>query len=139
MEKIKIAYYLFFYKFYRLFRSLSEDGWADWKAVIVIQTLQWFLIAIILLQIEISHRASILLENNTKVWLILLAIALAILNYRIFLQKKKWKTYEHKFRKYSRQKNRIINFIIFCLVFAILIMLIFTYYQYSQVNWQKYR
>jgi hypothetical protein len=134
---MKKVYYLLFYKLYRLFKFLSEDGWADWKVVIVIQTLQLFVLAIVFLQIELITKSNVLPNGNPKIWAIPLAIALAIFNYYIFLHQKAWKIYENEFKKYSKQKNRVINLIVFCIVFGILSMLIFTYYQISQVDWHK--
>ena len=137
MEKLKKAYYLLFYKLYRAFISLSEDSWADWKAGLVIQTLQYFILFVIALQIEIISKDNIIPDFHPKIWEIPLAIVLAVFNYYVFLHKKRWKKYSTEFSLYSKKKNKIINTIVFFIVFGIVALLIFTFYQYSQIDWIK--
>lgn len=139
MEKIKKTYYLLFYKLYRFFKSISDDGFADWKAGLVIQTLQIFILLITAIQIELIGKINIIPNGDPKIWSVPLAIAFAIFNYYIFLNYKGWKVYEYEFKRYSKQKNRMINLIVFCFVFGILAILIFTFYQMSLIDWNKYR
>lgn len=139
MEKIKKTYYLFFYKLYRFFKSISDDDFADWKAGLVIQTLQLFILLTITGQIELITKDKIIPNGDPKIWAIPLAIVLAVFNYYVFLHFRGWEIYEDEFRKYTKKKNRPINFLVFCIVFGIFSILIFTFYQYSQVDWSKYR
>lgn len=136
---MKKAYYLLFYKLYRFFKTISEDGFADWKAGLIIQTLQYFILFIIIGQIELISKNDVIPSGDPKIWAVPLGIILAIFNYYVFLHYRGWKAYEDEFKMYSKQKNRIINFFVFCVVFGILSILIFTYYEYSQVDWSKYR
>jgi Na+-driven multidrug efflux pump len=136
MEKFKRAYYLFFYKLYQFFNSLSSDGWGDWKAGLVLQTLQYFILFIIILQIEIFTKNP-MPNIDPKIWAIPLGIIIASLNYYIFIYKGKWKLHEKEFKNYSKQKNRIANLIIFSIILVIFLLLILSYYQLSQINWSK--
>ncbi|GIV28663.1 MAG: hypothetical protein KatS3mg027_2477 [Bacteroidia bacterium] len=139
MEKIKKAYYLLFYKIYRFYKSMEDDGFADWKAGLVIQTLQIFVMFIIIGQTEIITKHKLIPAGDPKIWATPIAIMLAIFNYYIFLHRRNWKNYEEEFRSYSRQKNRLINFIVFCIIFGTLLLLIFTLYLYSKVDRTKYK
>jgi hypothetical protein len=137
MENLKKAYYLFFYKLYLVFNYLSEDSWGYWKAGLVIQTLQYFILFVIIMQIEIISKNYVIPDFDPKLWEIPLAIILAVFNYYVFLYKKDWKQYIDEFSRYSKKKNIIINIIIFFIVFGIVSLLIFTFYQYSQIEWIK--
>jgi hypothetical protein len=136
---MKKAYYLLFYKLYRFFKTISEDGFADWKAGLIIQTLQYFILFIIIGQIELISKNDVIPTGDPTIWAVPLGIALAIFNYYVFLHYKGWKAYENEFKMYSKQKSRVINFFTFFVIFGILSILIFTYYEYSQVDWSKYR
>lgn len=138
MEKFKKAYYLFFYKLYQFFHSLSNDGWEDWKAGLVLQTLQYFVLFIIVLQIEIFTKNPTP-NVDPKIWAIPLVIIIAIFNYYILIYKDKWKLHEKEFKNYSKQKNRMANFVTLCIVLGVFALLILSYFQLSQINWSKYR
>lgn len=131
------AYYLLFYQLYQFFKSVSDDGFADWKAGLVVQTLQIFVLLIIAIQIELISKINVIPGGDPKIWAIPLAIVLAIFNYYVFLHHKGWKLYEDEFKQYSKQKNRFINLTVFCFVFGILSLLIFTFYQMSLIDWSK--
>ena len=137
MKQMRKAYYLFFYKLYTLFKSFSKDGWEEWKAGLVIQTLQYFVLYIIILKIEMILRNSVIPNINPIIWELTLAATIAIFNYYIFLYKKKWKIYETEFNKYSKTQNTIINLIVFCIVIGVCAILIYTFYEYSQIEWNK--
>jgi hypothetical protein len=136
---MKKAYYLLYYKLYRLFKSIYDDGLADWKAGVIIQTLQIFILLIIYGQILVVSKKNIIPNVNPKLWAIPLAIFFALINYYIFLEKKFWKVYEGEFKRYSKNENLIINLSVFCFCFGILSILIITYYQISLIDWSKYR
>jgi len=57
MNKIIKAYYLFFYKLYRLFMSISNDGWENWKAFLVVCVLQGYLFYAIYIWIRIAIKS----------------------------------------------------------------------------------
>jgi len=138
MEKIKKAYYLLFYKIYRFYKSMEDDGFADWKAKLFIEILHIFILTIIVGQIQLITKWRIIPNEIPKIWII--PILLIIVNFTDkFFSFEKWKNYEEEFRSYSRQKNRLINFIVFCIIFGTLLLLIFTFYLYSKVDWTKYK
>ena len=139
MKRLKKAYCLLFFKLYQFFKSLPEKSFEEWKAGLVIQTLQLFVLGIIWIQITIITKNDIIPNTNPKIWIIPLALIIAILNYHVFLGKKIWKNYEMEFKSYSKKKNRVINFIVLCIVFGVFALLILSYYQLSQIDWSKYR
>lgn len=137
---MKKAYYLLFYKLYSFFKSISDDGFADWKSALVIQTLQIFGLLILFFQLILTTKNKNLLPNiDSKFIAIPLGIGLAIFNYYIFLHYKGWKEFEAEFKGYSKQKNLVINLTVFFTVFVVLAILIFTFYQMSLVDWSTYR
>ena len=139
MKNIKKAYYLLFYKLYRFFNTTSDDGFADWKAGLVIQTLQIFILLILVFQLILVSKKNLLPNGDAKIWAIPLSITLAIFNYYVFLHYKGWKVYEDEFKSYSKQKNWIINLMVLWTVFGIMAILIFTFYQMSLIDWSRYR
>ena len=118
---------------------MPENSFEEWKAGLVIQTLQLIVLGIIWLQITIITKNDIIPNINPKIWAIPLALIIAILNYHVFLGKKLWKNYEMEFKNYSKKKNRVINFIVLFIIFGIFALLILSYYQLSQIDWSKYR
>ena len=105
MKRLKKAYYLLFFKLYQFFKSLPENSFEEWKAGLVIQTLQLFVLGIIWIQITIITKNDIIPNINPKIWAIPLALIIAILNYHVFLGKKLWKNYEMEFKNYSKKKE----------------------------------
>ncbi len=136
---MKKLYYLLFYKLNCFFKTISDDSWSDWKAGLVIQTLQIFILLIFAGQMDLITKNNPILDWDPKMWGIPIAFGLALFNYSIFLHQRGWEIYEDEFKIYSKQKNIIINIIVFCIVFVIPSLLFYTYYQYSQVDWSKYR
>jgi hypothetical protein len=117
---------------------MEDDGFADWKAKLFIEILHIFILTIIVGQIQLITKWRIIPNEIPKIWII--PILLIIVNFTDkFFSFEKWKNYEEEFRSYSRQKNRLINFIVFCIIFGTLLLLIFTFYLYSKVDWTKYK
>jgi len=139
MEKIKKVYSLFFYKLYCLFKSQSEDGWEDWKALVVIGGLQGLLI------IEFYTWCDIIFKNNNiefsspRIVIALIAIIITAFNYYVLLYQDRWRQYEEEFKQYSDEKNKAINLLVFFFILLDLGSLIFAYYQMSLIDWSKYR
>ncbi|GIV29536.1 MAG: hypothetical protein KatS3mg028_0602 [Bacteroidia bacterium] len=79
MEKIKKAYYLLFYKIYRFYKSMEDDGFADWKAKLVIEILHIFILTIIVGQIQLITKWRIIPNEIPKIWII--PILLIIVNF----------------------------------------------------------
>ena len=135
----KKAYYLLFYKLYQAVKTTDDGiGLNDWKAGLIVQTLQYFILFSVVLQVEILSHKSVFPEVNPMIWAIPIAIFLAVFNYYAFLHNDKWKKYESEFISYPKPKMRISNIIVIFICFFIIVLLIFTFYQYSQVDWKKY-
>lgn len=139
MEKTKNAYYLLFYTLYRLFKSLSEDGWEAWKALIVISGLQGLLIVEFYTWCDIIFKNNNLEFSSPRIVITLLAIVITVFNYYALLHHGRWKKYEEEFKHYSDEKNKVINLSVFLFIIIVLGSLIFAFYQMSLIDWSKYR
>lgn len=128
MEKIKKAYYLFFYKLYSLFRYISESGWEDWKALLTIGVLQMYF------YVSLCTWADIILKDDYPIFiqssasLFVVTIVIAVSNYFVLLHKNRWKKYEEEFKRYSRGKNILISIVVFLITTLVLANLIFALY-----------
>jgi hypothetical protein len=130
---VKKAYYLLFYKLSRFWKTVSEDSWSDWKAGLIIQTLQYIILFIVIGQIEFVTSCNLYPNVYPILWALPLSILLVILNYYL-LSNSVRNAYEDEFRRYSNKKNTVINFIVFFFFIGIILLLILTLYQYSKVN-----
>jgi len=142
MKKVKKAYYLLFYKLYKSFESIDNltgmgYGLNDWKAGLVIQTLQICIIFFALNEINVFTYKNPFPETDPKLWIIPLCVIIAIINYFTFLHHDNWKKYVPEFSKYSRSFNLIINIIVVIICFGVFALLIFSYYQISKINWKE--
>ncbi|MEC5173871.1 hypothetical protein [Chryseobacterium nepalense] len=132
MEKIKKAYYYFFYKIYKSIEYTSElvggAFWTDFKAGLVIGALEiWFLISIGIYLVLITNKNIAELTLTQPIVFIPLIIIL-LLNYFSFIHTDKWKEYNNEFDQLSIKKNKIGGKIVWCTVVFIIINLFFSYY-----------
>jgi cytochrome b subunit of formate dehydrogenase len=131
------VYYFIFYCIYRFFESISRDNLSDWKAGLVIEILEISLLVTIIGQLEIIKKISIVTPVKSS-YLILPVVLLAFINYWTFLKKKGWKRYESEFQSYSRPQKVIFSTAVILIILLIVTGLIFTFYQYSQIDWKRY-
>jgi len=129
------AYYLFYYKIYRFLNAANSNdlGINDWSAAAVIEVLEIFILAIIYLQIEMKHRKP--LDINVSV-LVVAVLVPTLINSYFFLDENKWKRYEPEFVRFSRKKNVLINIVVLLVCLGIPALLVFTFYQDSQIDWR---
>lgn len=135
---MKRAYYFIFYKIYSFFKSISDDGWADWKAFVIIGSSQMLLFIELLIWYTIIFRTSINI-NKPKYIVIPITIFLAIANYYILLHKERWREYENEFKTHSKTKSLLAGWVVFLVLACVLGSLIFAFYQMSLIDWKKYR
>ncbi len=133
---MKKAYYLLFYKLYSFFKSISDDGFADWKALIIVSGSQVILIIELLVWWALLTKS---FADFSKYWLIIPVFSITILNYYIFLEKDRWKAYAKEFKQYPKRKSKVIGWLVFVFLLSILSSLIFAFYQMSLIDWSKYR
>lgn len=138
ISKVTKAYYLFFYKLYCFFKTLDELGTGfgllEWRAAVIIQTLQIFILFIISNEIEVFYHRETFSKGNPMIWIIPIAIALAFFNYYTFLYHDKWKNFEDEFKCYTKRKRVITSFIALLTVIGIPVLLIFSFFQYSYIH-----
>ncbi len=136
MKKIT---FLLFYKLNHFFRWVSEDGWSDWKALLVIQVLFAFLILSVDIYIKVLFKGSSLIMDLPKAYFIILFVAYSLLNYYYFLHEDRWKMYQNEFENYPKNKSRLISLLVLSFIILVLFSLIGAFYQMSLVDWSKYR
>ena len=135
---MKKIYYLLFYKLYRFWKAISDDGWSDWKALIVIEGINVFIILSIDIFIKVLFKFGFILELPKLTFIILFAI-ISVLHYYAFLHDDRWREYEEEFESYSSFKNKIINLSVLGFILIVVGVLIFAFYQMSLIDWSKYR
>jgi len=136
MRNIVKPIYLFFLEIYLFFESISDDGFSEWKAALVVQTLQIFILLILFGWLEIVSGGNIIPDGDPKLWGIPIAIGLAIINYRLFLRQSDLKTeYLNELKTLSRKKRAVVSALTITVCLSVVLLLVFTFYKYSQVNW----
>jgi hypothetical protein len=109
MEKIKKAYYYFFYKIYKSIEYTSEmvggAFWTDFKTGLVVGTLEIWLLASGLIYYSIIKDIKLNLTLTNPLVLIPL-ILLLILNYFAFIRTDVWKKYNAEFDKLPKDQNK---------------------------------
>jgi hypothetical protein len=129
-------YYLLFYKVSSFFKHASDDGLADWKAIVIIGGAQVLLLVELMVWWTVITKIGI---GISKYWIIVTGLFIAISNYYIFLYKERWTEYEEEFKNYSKQKSILISWIVFLFLIGIIASLIFAFYQMSLIDWSKYK
>jgi hypothetical protein len=109
MEKIKKAYYYFFYKIYKSIEYTSElvggAFWTDFKAGLVILTLELWIVGTLLNYYSIINDKKLNIEMISPILLISLII-FSIINYWAFMRTDMWKIYNKEFDKLSQKENQ---------------------------------
>ncbi|UWX62174.1 hypothetical protein N0B40_07745 [Chryseobacterium oranimense] len=130
MGKIKKAYYYLFYKIYKSIEYTSESlggsFWTDFKAGLVILTLELFIWMAFLNYYSIINKISFNLSVMSPILLPL--ILFCILNYIFLMHTDKWKEYNKEFDQLPIEKNKKGGIIVWCTVALIVINLFFSYY-----------
>lgn len=134
---MKKAYYFLFYKIYSFFKFISDDGWSAWKSLIIVGGLNVFLILSVDIYFKIIFRKGFILELPKTAFIIIFA-AISIIHYYYFLHDNSWEDYEKEYEKYSKKTRIIGTWAVFIFIIAVIVNLIFAFYQMSLVNWNKY-
>lgn len=131
---IRKAYYYLFYKLNSFFENVSDDGFADWKAGLIVQTLEIFVFLTVGGWYAIFTKKNILPDN--PFWIVLpIAIGLALLNYFTFLHHDRWKKYEEEFKKQPKKKRTMGSWMVFLFILLVISSMIFMFYNLSQIDW----
>lgn len=109
MEKIKKAYYYFFYKIYKSIEYTSElvggAFWTDFKAGLVILTFELWIIGSFLNYYSIINDQKLDIYFISPILLIFLTI-FSIINYFAFMHNDIWKKYNENFEKLPKKENQ---------------------------------
>ncbi|WP_300687363.1 hypothetical protein [Chryseobacterium sp.] len=127
MEKIKKAYYYFFYKLYK--HSKGSIFPEDFTGSIFLGTLGiWFTITL-LNYYNIFIDKSI---NFTKGVYIGIAVFFLLTSYITIDYNNTWKKYNLEFDQLSKEKNKIGGIIVWSIIVLVIINMIFSYYLLSE-------
>ena len=94
-----------FYSIRSTFRSLSDDGWEDWKALLVISVAMLFasLVAVAAVSIAFQHR--VLLPSAKPRFMMIwgtVSFSLTAINYYTLVYRRRWSRFEREFRHLSK-------------------------------------
>ena len=132
---MKQMYYYLFYKFYKLAEAAPSRWLSDWKAGIIIITLEvWSLFSLINYYNVWVDRYMTL----KKAYIIPIIMLICFINYMAFIHSDRWKDYVKDFDKLPKNKNKIGSWIVFSITIFIIANLIFSYYLISEVDWSRY-
>jgi len=140
MEKVKRAYYYFFYKIYKSIEYTSEIGggkfWTDFKAGVVVSALEvWLILALInYYKIFINK-----FYDLNKIFFFSIGSTIIIINIIAFVFSDKWKEYNEEFDQLSKEKNIKGGLVVWTIIVFIILNLIFSFYLMSQIDWSQYR
>lgn len=130
MEKIKKAYYYFFYKIYKSIEYTSElvggAFWTDFKAGLVILTFELWIIGSFLNYYSIINDQKLDIYVISPILLIFLTI-FSIINYFAFMHNDIWKKYNENFEKLPKKENQKGTTIV-------MVVWIFIFYYFSFGN-----
>lgn len=128
---MKKAYYLLFYKLYSFFKSISDDGFAEWKALLITNVLQAIIIIEFYTWCDIIFRSDNFEIPYPRTIIVFFGFILTGCNYYLLMHNDKWKVYQIEFKKHSIKQNKINNLLIFLFIILVLGSMIFAFYQMS--------
>ena len=134
---MKKAYYYLFYKFYKLAETAPSRWLSDWKAGIVIITLEvWLLLSIGVYYATLTKTK---IELNIRMPIVFIPLlVILVTNYLMFIHSDVWKEYIEEFDKLPKKKNRYGTLIVLAVVIFVVANLIFSFYLMSQIDWTNY-
>lgn len=123
--KIRRLYFYLFYKMYNFWETVSIPAfWSDAKATLSIIILEEFTVTSIMMYYKIFFCQTSELLKQKWVFISMCAV-LFLLNYFIFLYKKKWQQYFDEFDKLTKERNNKLG--IFVSIFLMFLLANFTY------------
>ena len=123
---MKKVLYLLFYKIYQFFDSISDDSWAEWKALLVLSVANGFILLSVDIYMEICFNISLIMALP-KIFFIIFFSIFCLVHYYCFLHNDKWRFYESEFKEYSKSKSRRAGWITFLFLILVMANLIFAF------------
>lgn len=137
MKGIKLAYDYLFFTFYRFWEKAPSKWWSDLKAAILISFLNIFALLSIYGIVMYKLKVNLLPKSGTLP--IVISLIIFVLNYLYFLRQERWRIKIEKFDDISDSMDKIGVTIVISLVLALTVLLIYTIYLISTVDWQNLR
>ncbi|MCL1666588.1 hypothetical protein M2T82_00780 [Elizabethkingia ursingii] len=126
---MKVLYYLF-YKINVFFKSISNDGWSEWKSLVVIGSAQVFVLIELIIWWTIITKSKV---DISKYYLIVFGLLITSINYYVFKYNNDKNKYNDLFKNYSKRRNITGGWLVFLLLLCILGSLIYSFYRLSIV------
>lgn len=126
---MKVLYYLF-YKINVFFKSISNDGWSEWKSLVVIGSAQFFVLIELIIWWTIITKSKV---DISKYYLIVFGLLITSINYYVFKYNNDKNKYNDLFKNYSKRRNITGGWLVFFLLLCILGSLVYSFYRLSIV------
>jgi small-conductance mechanosensitive channel len=120
MNRIKLAYYYLFYRFYLFCETPPFVGDSDWKASGFMAVLEIFIFFSGDIYYKFFFNRFSTSEDDKPIFIIAIG-TIIIIKYLAFLRNDVWVDYYEMFEKWSHEKNRKGGIIVLCVIGAILI------------------
>ncbi len=130
------VYYYYFYKLYKFWETAPSRFWSEWKASLSIIVIQIWLIVSLFVYYKVFINRFYQLNENL---LLGIGFFVFIMNYFVFHQKDKWKSKIQEFDSFSKRKNIIGGIIVWSLTVVVIIIIIFSFYLMSKIEWTAYQ
>lgn len=131
------SYQFLFYKLYYFFKSISNDGWGKWKALLIVSGSNCLILLGAEIWLEVVFKKSFIF-NLPTFFLFIICVGLSTVNYFIFLHNNKWREYEKEFINYSKKKSRILGWFVLIFLLGVLLNIFFAFYGMSLIDWSQY-
>ena len=130
MKALKKGYHYLFYKIYKFSEAAPSKWSSDWKASLTLD------IIVVLLFTSLLNYYKVFVNPKSHLgedYLLLIVLAIInIVNYLVFHDKDKWKTYVYEFDKLPQKINIIGSWVVLITVIIIVGNFIFSFYLYYQ-------
>jgi heme/copper-type cytochrome/quinol oxidase subunit 2 len=129
---MKKFYYYIYYRIYQFSIKISDDALNEIKPGSTIILLELLLITQLFIWIELFQlipETSIGLLWSTPI-LMTVVFLLILFNYFIFLYREKWKKYDKEFGTYTKNKKRLLDYIVITIIIGIVAGFIFAFYRF---------
>ena len=94
-----------FYSIRSTFKGLSDDGWEDWKALLVISVAMLFASLAVVAAVSIAFQHRVLLPGAKQRFMMLwgtVSLSLTAINYFTLVYRRRWSRFEREFRHFSK-------------------------------------
>ena len=126
-------YHRLFYQLHCFFSAINQEGWEEWKALVVVNTLCILLVVEAGVWLLIVTGAGM---PDEPLWVDCALVGACTLgNYAFFLHDDRWQAYARQFRAEAAPQQRRAAWGAFAAVLAVLGGVVGAFYCMSRVDW----